>query len=142
MHVDTRESILVQALALHTPFIACYRFPLQCHAPSHTAAATVANTVSLHLSVSFSSSHTSPHSGPVLFIPHGFSGTCCDAHFPFSSGGAPSLRGLGMWDKCIRPPRLQLLICFETSKVPTKHQHIPPIDQQRLASSRGMVEFT
>lgn len=101
------------------------------------------HSVSLSTSPSLSPAHTRAHiRGQCCSFHMVFSGTCCDAHFPFSSGGAPSLRGLGMWDKCIKPPQSQLLICFETSKVPTKRQHIPPIDQQRLASSRGMVEFT
>lgn len=89
LYIDSRESIPVRASLVHTHFIAHYRFPLQCHAPHHTAAATVASTL---FSLLFPLSrfifclplitHKTTFKG-MLFIPQaGFhKRRCCDAHF-------------------------------------------------------------
>lgn len=101
--IHVSPSLSVPSL-VRTHFIAHYRFPLQCHAPHHTAAATVASTPfsSLVLTLSLNS-HMRPHSRE-----------CCSFHrqrftsavvvvmlfffsSPLCSGGAPSPRvGLGI----------------------------------------------
>lgn len=128
--IHVSPSLSVPSL-VRTHFIAHYRFPLQFHAPHHTAAATVASTMfsSLFLSRSIFSlsliTHETTFKG-MLFIPlAGFhKRRCCDALFFFSflllrSGGALFPMGW-TWDKCIRLLLLQLLICCQTNNVCTE----------------------